>query len=114
MATWFTADLHLGHSNIIDYCGRPFANVDAMSRALIDNWNQAIAEDDTIWVIGDRSGDQAPLRQTILETAWCVASIPLRRRPPWRLVASRFVHVGAAVPPTGEHDWNPSSGHIAP
>ena len=53
MATWFTADLHLGHSNIIDYCGRPFANVDAMSRALIDNWNQAIAEDDTIWVIGD-------------------------------------------------------------
>ena len=53
MATWFTADLHLGHSNIIDYCGRPFANVDAMSRALIDNWNQAIAEDDTIWVISD-------------------------------------------------------------
>ena len=38
MATWFTTDLHLGHSNIIDYCGRPFANVDAMSRALIDTF----------------------------------------------------------------------------
>lgn len=29
MATWFTADLHLGHRNIIDYCDRPFADVDA-------------------------------------------------------------------------------------
>ncbi|MCP3936397.1 MAG: hypothetical protein GY708_13605 [Actinomycetia bacterium] len=53
MATWFTADLHLGHSSIIDYCDRPFANVDAMNRALIDNWNHAVAEDDTVWVIGD-------------------------------------------------------------
>ena len=52
-ATWFTADLHLGHSNIIDYSDRPFANVDAKDRALIDNWNEAVAEDDTVWVVGD-------------------------------------------------------------
>ncbi len=53
MATWFTADLHLGHSNIIGYCDRPFADVDAMNRALIDNWNEAVAEDDTVWIMGD-------------------------------------------------------------
>ncbi len=53
MATWFTADLHLGHSNIISYCDRPFAHVEAMNRALIDNWNAVVAEDDTIWVVGD-------------------------------------------------------------
>jgi len=53
MATWFTADLHLGHRNIIDYCDRPFADVDAMNRALIANWNETVAKDDTIWVIGD-------------------------------------------------------------
>jgi len=53
MATWFTADLHLGHSNIIGYCDRPFADIGAMNRALIDNWNEAVAEDDTVWVIGD-------------------------------------------------------------
>lgn len=53
MATWFTADLHLGHRNIIDYCGRPFADVDAMNRALVDNWNEVVAEDDTVWVVGD-------------------------------------------------------------
>ncbi len=53
MATWFTADLHLGHSNIIGYCDRPFADVDAMDRALIGNWNQVVTEGDTVWVIGD-------------------------------------------------------------
>lgn len=53
MATWFTADLHLGHSNIIDYCNRPFADVDAMNRALIANWNEVVAKDDTVWVVGD-------------------------------------------------------------
>jgi len=53
MATWFTADLHLGHHNIIDYCDRPFTDVRAMNRALIDNWNEAVAEDDTIWIVGD-------------------------------------------------------------
>lgn len=53
MATWFTADLHLGHSNIIGYCDRPFADIDDMNRALINNWNEAVAEDDTIWFVGD-------------------------------------------------------------
>ena len=53
MATWFTTDLHLGHRNIIDYCDRPFADADAMNRALIDNWNETVADNDTVWVIGD-------------------------------------------------------------
>lgn len=53
MATWFTADLHFGHGNIIRYCDRPFVDADAMNRALVDNWNAVVAEDDTVWVIGD-------------------------------------------------------------
>ena len=53
MATWFTADLHLGHRNIIDYCDRPFTDVDVMNRALVDNWNEVVAEDDTVWIVGD-------------------------------------------------------------
>lgn len=27
MSTWFSADLHLGHANIIEYCDRPYASV---------------------------------------------------------------------------------------
>jgi len=44
MTTWFTADLHLGHRNIIEYCNRPFADVDEMNRALIANWNQVVGD----------------------------------------------------------------------
>ena len=53
MTTWFTADLHFGHRNIIEYCNRPFSDVDAMNRALIQNWNQVVGTDDTVWVVGD-------------------------------------------------------------
>lgn len=53
MTTWFTADLHLGHRNIIDYCDRPFADADAMNETLIERWNDVVAADDTVWVVGD-------------------------------------------------------------
>lgn len=53
MTTWFTADLHLGHHNIIKYCNRPFDDVEAMNDALINNWNEVVAQDDTVWVVGD-------------------------------------------------------------
>ena len=69
MTTWFTADLHLGHRNIIDYCNRPFRDVDAMNDALIDNWNEMVATDDTVWVVGDfalgKIADTLPMAQAL-------------------------------------------------
>lgn len=53
MARFFTADLHLGHHNIIDYCGRPFRDADEMNAALIERWNEAVADDDEVIVLGD-------------------------------------------------------------
>jgi calcineurin-like phosphoesterase family protein len=53
MARWFTADLHLGHANIIRYCDRPFPDVGAMDDALVERWNAAVAPDDEVWVLGD-------------------------------------------------------------
>ena len=53
MTTWFTADLHFGHGNIISYSGRPFADADAMNDALIERWNACVRPDDTVWVLGD-------------------------------------------------------------
>lgn len=50
---WFTADLHLGHSQIIQYCNRPFANVDEMDEELIDRWNEVVGEKDDIYILGD-------------------------------------------------------------
>ncbi len=53
MSTWYTADLHLGHARIIEYCKRPFANVAEMDRSLIDTWNSTVAPGDDVWVVGD-------------------------------------------------------------
>ena len=71
---WFTADLHLGHGNIIKYCDRPYLSdaerarasddrrarwsVSAVCRhddALIDTINTRVGEEDTLWVLGDFS-----------------------------------------------------------
>lgn len=52
---FFTSDPHFGHSNIIQYCNRPFANADEMDKALIDNWNSVVGKDDHVYVLGDVS-----------------------------------------------------------
>ncbi|MEJ7584087.1 MAG: metallophosphoesterase family protein [Acidimicrobiales bacterium] len=65
MTLWFTADLHLGHTNIIGYCDRPFADTEAMNRALIERWNETVDPADDVWVLGDfalgRISDTLPL-----------------------------------------------------
>jgi calcineurin-like phosphoesterase family protein len=53
MALWLTADLHLGHANIIRYCDRPFDAVQDMDERLVDRWNERVGEDDTVVVLGD-------------------------------------------------------------
>ena len=48
-----TSDLHFGHKNIIEYCNRPFANVEDMNKQLIERWNETVGWDDTVYVLGD-------------------------------------------------------------
>jgi calcineurin-like phosphoesterase family protein len=61
MTTWFTADTHFGHENIIKYCNRPFANVKAMDDLLILNWNSCVKPEDYIYHLGDFCmGDPRP------------------------------------------------------
>jgi calcineurin-like phosphoesterase family protein len=51
--TWFTADFHLGHANIIRYCGRPFATVDEMDQAILERLNASAKPNDTLYFLGD-------------------------------------------------------------
>lgn len=50
---YFTSDLHFGHKNIIEYCNRPFDDVEEMNAALINNWNETVSDNDTVYILGD-------------------------------------------------------------
>jgi calcineurin-like phosphoesterase family protein len=63
MTTFFTADHHFGHESIIEMCKRPFADVDAMDRAMIAIWNENVRPTDTIWHLGDFAHRADPKRK---------------------------------------------------
>jgi calcineurin-like phosphoesterase family protein len=47
--TWFTADFHLGHQNIIRYCNRPFHSTGEMDEAILANLNSLVRQDDVLY-----------------------------------------------------------------
>lgn len=50
---WVTSDTHFCHENIIQYCGRPFANAELMNEVLINNWNSVVKPGDKVYHLGD-------------------------------------------------------------
>ncbi len=73
-STWFTADTHLGHANIIKFCQRPYLSaaeaeqarenprgswhvapetVERHDAAILAAINSLVGPDDTLWVLGD-------------------------------------------------------------
>ncbi len=50
---WFISDTHFFHDNIIQYCGRPFANSELMNECLIENWNSVVKPQDKVYHLGD-------------------------------------------------------------
>lgn len=65
---WFTADLHLGDTNILHDMDRPFDSVEEMNRKVIDAINECVAADDRLYILGDftyrlpHGGGGAPAR----------------------------------------------------
>jgi calcineurin-like phosphoesterase family protein len=53
MTLWFTSDEHYGHSQIIDYCERPFNDLMEMHSELIRRHNAVVSADDTVYHVGD-------------------------------------------------------------
>ena len=51
--TFFTSDTHFNHANVIKYCARPFASLEAMNREMITRWNAVVGPEDTVYHLGD-------------------------------------------------------------
>jgi calcineurin-like phosphoesterase family protein len=49
----YISDLHFGHSNVINFDHRPFADVNEMDYALIELWNSRVQKDDDVYIVGD-------------------------------------------------------------
>lgn len=50
---WYTSDTHFGHSKVIEFCKRPFKDVQEMDHEMIRRWNAVVKDGDTIWHLGD-------------------------------------------------------------
>lgn len=50
---WFIADSHFFHKKVIEYCNRPFSNVEEMNNIIISNWNKVVKRDDRVFMLGD-------------------------------------------------------------
>lgn len=59
MATWLTADWHLGEDRF-ELMGRPFKSVEEHIDVLVDRHNSVVNEDDELIVIGDAVYQKAP------------------------------------------------------
>ena len=57
MRTWITSDLHLGHHNIMSFCPQSRArfrnDVKYMNEAMVKEWNDLIAPEDLVYLVGD-------------------------------------------------------------
>lgn len=49
----YIADTHFGHANVIKYDNRPFKDVNEMNAKMVELWNDHVADDDEVYVLGD-------------------------------------------------------------
>lgn len=58
-STWVISDPHFGHANILKFERSPgvplrdFPDVETMDETIIQNWNDAVADGDRVYLLGD-------------------------------------------------------------
>ena len=50
---FFTSDNHWSHKNILEFCKRPFEDVEEMNRKMVENWNNKVPKDGIVYHLGD-------------------------------------------------------------
>ena len=50
---WLTSDLHLGHDRQFIWGPRGFNSVEEMNEAIVSRWNERVAPEDDVYILGD-------------------------------------------------------------
>lgn len=55
MSIYVISDTHFGHNNLLRYCSksRPFDTVEEMNENIVENWNNVVKPEDTVYHLGD-------------------------------------------------------------
>ena len=56
--TFYIADTHFGHKNIINFDNRPFSSTKEMEDVIVKNWNSVVTNDDDVYILGDFCWDK--------------------------------------------------------
>ena len=67
---YFTSDHHFWHTNIIQYCNRPFVSIEEMNEVLIQNWNDLVLPEDEVYYLGDFSMAARPVNSLLVNNSW--------------------------------------------
>jgi len=51
--TFFISDFHFDHTNIIEYCSRPFKSTEEMNEVMLRNYKEVVKSDSTVYFLGD-------------------------------------------------------------
>jgi calcineurin-like phosphoesterase family protein len=99
MQTFFTSDTHFDDLYSIQYFNRPFESVAAMNRVMVERWNSLIAENDTVYHLGDFTLENIDhFRKWLSQLNGTIKILPGSHDQPWLkdFVGSEKVQV---VPP---------------
>lgn len=96
MKIFFTSDTHFDDEYAIQYFNRPFKSVDEMNAFMVERWNRVVAENDTVYHLGDFTLDDiAHFTKWVRQLNGNVKILPGSHDQPWLkdFVASEKVQV---------------------
>ncbi len=68
---WFTADIHVDHTNAIHLSNRPFKNAQEMEQTIVTNINKVVRAEDTFVLVGDVSLGNKKSWERFLDSLVC-------------------------------------------